>query len=350
MLMQEYDYDYQRVIDAENAYKEPSAPVLPESKKPYGKMIAAVIAYAVASSLASVVYSAISLVFTGGSVDFTSAFYQIGNVLLSLVTLGLYVLIPYLFAKSSYRTLRPRLAFIGCFYIQNVFSSVLWSVASVALGKTAVDLKASEFELHDVLRDGIVPVLLTAAAEVFQIAILIFAVNLMHHNGLFEEENTLRNGGADGYNRKAPVAAAVCAAVTVASSFAVGMLFTGFITEGSGFRRIIASAVPSAVKIAFVFVAYMSGKVFYKGKDSAILFTAVVTGVSSISFGGWAVNFLYTVVTVTVSAFTDRTVPILTDTAVSCLACVANMIFAALLGYFIIKRLNRRSEPTQTVQ
>lgn len=125
MLKQEYDYDYQRIIYAENAYKEPSAPVLPESKKPYGKMIAAVIAYAVASSLASVVYSAISLVFTGGSVDFTSAFYQIGNVLLSLVTLGLYVLIPYLFAKSSYRTLRLRLAFIGCFYIQNVFSSVL---------------------------------------------------------------------------------------------------------------------------------------------------------------------------------------------------------------------------------
>lgn len=92
--MQEYDYDYQHVIDAENAGKEPSALVLPEPKKPYGKMIAAVFTYSIAGSLASVIYSAFSFLFTGGSVDFTSAFHQIGSALFSLVTLVLYVLIP----------------------------------------------------------------------------------------------------------------------------------------------------------------------------------------------------------------------------------------------------------------
>lgn len=48
--MEEYNYDFQRVIDAEKAEEQPAAPVLPEPKKPpYGKMFAAVSLVSVAA-------------------------------------------------------------------------------------------------------------------------------------------------------------------------------------------------------------------------------------------------------------------------------------------------------------
>lgn len=347
--MQEYDYDFQRVLDAENAVKE-TTPVAIEPKKPYGKMIAAAVVYGMTVGLLQVIFNTVVLIVTDGNVDMSGDIYQACQAFISVVNVGMYILIPFLFAKSTYKALRPRLAFMGCFFVQEAFSSAFTGVIVNVLAIMARKLTSPDAELSEVAVHGVVSVISEGAAIVFQLVILLLLVKLIHANGLFAEEDTIHEKGIGRYSAKAPVAAAVCAAVTVVFTFGSGKLFELFAGGEPGGRNVLISALSGGVRVAFIFACFAVGKAVCRCRDGSLLFACWVTGASAMRFGGYIISFVFSVVSAAVSSFTDAAIPTSVENAVPYACAVVNAVVAALIGYFVFKRLNRAKEPAEIAQ
>lgn len=348
--MQEYDYDYQRVIDAENAekaVKKRPASVLPEPKKPpYARMFAADIVHTVACGFASVLLGAVSLLLTGDAVDTSSASFSVGVQVLGMLYWGLYVLIPFLFAKATYRTQRPRLAFMGCFYVQSILSSVLAGVTTRILDIGLNNLSEPDPEPNTVVLTGVSSSASTVVLIVFQLVVLYLVVKKMAENGLFEEEPALTKPSFGGQNPKIPVIAAVCAALMSLFTDGVGMIVSHFVSEEPGARNVLLTALSGLVSLGTVVLCFAVGKRICKRQDGALLFTGLVTGASAISFGKGAVDLIFAVV----SALEGASMPGSVETAVSCVSVLAQAVVAALLVTFVFRRLNRAEEPTKITQ
>ena len=348
--MQEYDYDYQRVIDAERAEiaakKRPSS-VSPEPKKPpYMRMFAADIVHTVACGFASVLLGGVSLLLTGDAVDTSTASFSVGVLVLGMLYWGLYVLIPFLFAKSTYRTQRPRLAFMGCFYVQSILSSVLAGVTTRILDIGLNNLSVPDPEPNTVVLTGVSSSASMVVLIVFQLAVLYMVVKKMAENGLFDEEPALTKASFFDQSPKIPVIAAVCAALMSLFTDGVGALVSHFVSEEPGARNVLLTALSGLVTIGTVVLCFAVGKRICKRPGGALLFTGLVTGASAISFGKGAVDLIFAVV----SALKGGSMPGAVETAVSCVSVLAQAVVAALLVTFVFRRLNRAEEPEKNTQ
>lgn len=340
--MEDYNYDYQRVIDAEKAEKTVKAapPVSPEPKKPYGKMIAAVIVHTVAVSLVSVLFGAVTFAVTGKEIDASSPFIQVGLAVLGALYWALYILIPFLFAKSTYKTLKPRLAFVGCFYVQVTLTSAVESVATkiveAAENNLAVPNLGTETAVLNVVSSG----LSTVVTIIIQLVILFQVVKWAAENGLFEEKPSVREMLLMKEKPKLPVIAAACAAFMCLFDSGLGMLVMRFYTEEAGARNVMLLTLSCLVIFGSVVLCFAVGKRTCSRPDGALLFTGLVTGASAVSFGQWAVGLIYAVV----KALRGSSVPASVDTVVSVVSVAAGAVTAAWIAHFVFHRLEDRSE------
>lgn len=349
--MQEYDYDYQRVLDNNNFVQE-TVPVPLTPKKPYGKMIAAAVVYGVITGLLQALLNTVTPIVIGGNIDIYVNIYQACQAFISVLNVGMYILIPFLFAKTTYKTLRPQFAFMGCFYVQEAFASAFTGVISNVLAVIAKKLASPDVGLSEVAVYCVVSVLTEGAVIVFQLVILLLLVNRIYANGLFVEENTTHETGVGEYSGRVPVAAAVCAALTVVFTFGAEKLLKHFAyTDGMpGGRNILISAISGGIHVALIFACFAVGKAVYRCKDGSLLFACLVTGASSMRFVGYILSFVFSVVSAVVSSFTDAAIPSTAENATAYACAVVNAVVAALIGYFVFKRLSRAEKPAKIAQ
>lgn len=335
--MEGYDYDFQRVIDAEKAEETvKKVPASPDSKKPpYGKMFAAVVVHTVAVGLVSVLFGAVTLAVTGKELDTSSPFVRVGLAALDVFYWALYVLIPFLFAKSTYRTPKPRLVFMGCFYVQGALTSAVESVTVKILGIAQKNLSAPDPQMSTVVSSGVFSGLSTVVTIVIQLVFLFLVVKRASENGLFDEKTSVRETLLMKETPKMPMMAAVCAALMCLFSTGTGLLVERFHTEEAGTRNVLLSVLSGAVCIGMVALCYVVGKRICQRPDGALLFTGLVTGAWAVSFGKVVVDLIYAVASVLGGA----SVPSFADTAVTVVSVAVGAVTAAWIAYFVLQRL-----------
>lgn len=338
--MEEYNYDFQRVLDAEKAEEQPAAPVLsgPE-KPPYGKMFAAVIVHTVAVGLISVLFGAVTFAVTGDTIDASSPFVRVGLPVLAMLYWGLYVLIPFLFAKGTYKTHKPRLAFVGCFYVLSTLTSAVESITAKILELAQVNLAAPDLLEGTAVLNGVFSGLSTVVTIVIQVAVLFLVVKWAAENGLFEEKTSLSETLLVRSETKMPIIAAACAAFMFLSDTGLGMLVMRFYTEEPGVRNILLLASAGFVSIASVILCFEVGKRIFERIDGALLFTGLVTGASAVSFGKGIVDLIYALI----STLCGTSIPGFVNTAVSIVSVAAGTAVAALIAFTVVRRYEAKS-------
>lgn len=332
--MEDYHYDYQRVIEAENAEKE-APPDCPEPKKPYGKMIAADLVCAVAGGLVAVLFGIVTLAVNGDA----SALSPVGAGVSGVIYWGLFVLVPFLLAQSTYRTKRPRLAFMGCFYIQNILVSAFANVTTSILDVAENNLSVSDPQWNTVALFGASSGLSMVVTIAFYLAVLFLVVKRMAQNGLFEEETP--KASFSGRKPINPTAAAVCAALMFFLRDGTGMLVTHFACEEPGIRNILLTVLSGFVSIGTVALCFAVGKASVGSPDGVWLFAVVVTSASAISCGKCVVDLIYAVL----SALCGASMPAFADTVESVVSLAAGTAAAAFFGFYLVRRLGEDGNP-----
>lgn len=349
--MQENNYEAWQVDNAENTVKVKTGATM-ELKKLYGKMIIAMIVYAIAAAgLSTVLTLLVGWIY--GSVKVTTQGFGLAwNSFDNILKQVLYFLIPALFAGSACKSFASRVSFLGCFYLQDVIGGIFMGAANIIKGQV------SGFTGDNIVLFYIVSAVLYLAAYALEIVVLVYIVKRAYSLGLFSQEDFYHSRYQTDSRRKAPASAAVCCVaftvLNVLVSNVVSYLLQVVFHKDSDFVSSVHSNIQIILRIIAVLVFYAVGKSLYKQKSGGLLFTACITGISVLNCAGSFISLIFNGVpgVLEVSGVSiSYPIPYFTYiTVVSVLGIIANAVFAALLGYLVFKRLNRTIEPTGTQQ
>ena len=349
--MQENNYDARQADNVENTVKvKTGAPI--ELKKLCGKMIIAMIVYAIAAAGLSTVLTLLVGWIYGSVKATTQGFGLAWNALDNILKQVLYFLIPALFAGSACKSFTSRVSFLGCFYLQDVIGGIFMGAANIIKGQV------SGFTGDNIVLFYIASAVLFLAAYALEIVVLVYIVKRAYTYGLFSQEVFYHSLYQSKSRRKAPVAAAVCCVafkvLNVAVLNVISYLLQVVFHKDSAFVSSVHSNMQIILRIIAVLVFYAVGKYVYKQKSGGLLFTACIIGISVLNCAGSFISLIFNGVpgVLEVSGVSiSYPIPYFTYvTVVSLLGIIADTVVAALLGYFIFKRLNRRSEPSKPEQ